>query len=101
MNFAGRRELRNCAANIATWADRYQPPAAERNPRNVSYWKALAEANMAEHNYGEAAKAWRELVALGPDALPTILTAFDGAGIRGLRLLGILSDDGTGRANGE
>jgi FAD-dependent urate hydroxylase len=33
MNFAGRRELRNCAANIATWADRYQPPVDERNPR--------------------------------------------------------------------
>lgn len=33
MNFAGRAELRNCAANIATWADRYQPPADEGNPR--------------------------------------------------------------------
>jgi hypothetical protein len=27
----------------------------------------------------EAARAWRELVALGPDALPDILTGFDGA----------------------
>ena len=33
MNFAGRRELQNCAANIATWADRYQPPEDERSPR--------------------------------------------------------------------
>ena len=33
MDFAGRRELRNCAANIATWADRYQPPMDERSPR--------------------------------------------------------------------
>jgi hypothetical protein len=33
MNFAGRRELGNCAANIATWADRYQPPVDERSPR--------------------------------------------------------------------
>jgi cation diffusion facilitator CzcD-associated flavoprotein CzcO len=33
MNFAGRRELRNCAANIATWADRYRPPMDERSPR--------------------------------------------------------------------
>jgi cation diffusion facilitator CzcD-associated flavoprotein CzcO len=33
MNFAGRPELRNCAANIATWADRYQPPLDERSPR--------------------------------------------------------------------
>src|SRR5262249_60567965 len=27
----------------------------------------------------EAAKAWRELVALGPDALPAVLGGFDGA----------------------
>ncbi len=33
MNFAGRRELRNCAANIATWADRYQPPINEQSSR--------------------------------------------------------------------
>lgn len=33
MNFAGRPELRNCAANIATWADRYGPPPDERSPR--------------------------------------------------------------------
>jgi cation diffusion facilitator CzcD-associated flavoprotein CzcO len=33
MNFAGRRELQNCAANIAVWADRYQPPTDERCPR--------------------------------------------------------------------
>ena len=33
--------------------------ATERNPRNPAYWKALAEANLAEHNYTEAAKAWR------------------------------------------
>jgi hypothetical protein len=31
--FCGRPELRNCAANIATWADRYQPPPDERSPR--------------------------------------------------------------------
>ena len=33
MNFAGRRELQHCAGNIATWADRYQPPPDERSPR--------------------------------------------------------------------
>jgi hypothetical protein len=33
--------------------------ATERNPRNPAYWKGLAEANLAEHNYSEAAKAWR------------------------------------------
>jgi hypothetical protein len=32
--------------------------AAERNPRNASYWQALAEGYLAEHNYSEAAKAW-------------------------------------------
>jgi FAD-dependent urate hydroxylase len=33
MNFASRPELKNCAANIAVWADRYQPPMDERSPR--------------------------------------------------------------------
>ena len=32
--------------------------AAQRNPRNAAYWKALAEAYLADHNYAEAAKAW-------------------------------------------
>jgi hypothetical protein len=32
--------------------------AAQRNPRNAAYWKALAEAYLADHNYGEAARAW-------------------------------------------
>lgn len=33
MNFAGRSELAKFAGNIATWADRYQPPENERNAR--------------------------------------------------------------------
>ncbi|MBR1087105.1 NAD(P)/FAD-dependent oxidoreductase [Bradyrhizobium manausense] len=33
MNFAGRGELARFAGNIATWADRYQPPENERSPR--------------------------------------------------------------------
>ncbi|WP_314945108.1 NAD(P)/FAD-dependent oxidoreductase [Bradyrhizobium cosmicum] len=33
MNFAGRSELRAFAGNIASWADRYQPPEDERNVR--------------------------------------------------------------------
>jgi cation diffusion facilitator CzcD-associated flavoprotein CzcO len=33
MDFASRRELQNCAANVATWADRYQPPMNEQSPR--------------------------------------------------------------------
>jgi hypothetical protein len=34
--------------------------AAEHDPRNASYWQALAECYLAEHNFTEAAKAWRE-----------------------------------------
>ncbi|MGP8246318.1 MAG: tetratricopeptide repeat protein [Bryobacteraceae bacterium] len=34
--------------------------AAERNPRNAAYWKATAEAALAEHDYEEAAKAWNQ-----------------------------------------
>jgi len=34
--------------------------AAERNPRNAAYWKALAECYLADHNYAEAAKAWTQ-----------------------------------------
>jgi hypothetical protein len=34
--------------------------AAERNPREASYWQELADAYLAEHNYGEAAKAWKQ-----------------------------------------
>jgi FAD-dependent urate hydroxylase len=37
MNFAGRRELQNCSANIATWADRYRPPTDEQSPRLGRY----------------------------------------------------------------
>ena len=32
--------------------------AAQRNPRNPAYWKALAECYLALHNYAEASKAW-------------------------------------------
>ena len=34
--------------------------ATERNPREPSYWQALADCYLAEHNYSEAAKAWKE-----------------------------------------
>lgn len=33
MDFASRRELQNCAGNIARWNDRYLPPEDERNAR--------------------------------------------------------------------
>jgi len=41
------------AKRLAHWK-----AAAERDPRNASYWQALAEAYLAEHNYADAAKAW-------------------------------------------
>jgi hypothetical protein len=34
--------------------------AAERNPRNPSHWQSLAECYLADYNYSEAAKAWRQ-----------------------------------------
>lgn len=34
--------------------------AAERNPRNASYWQALADCYLADHDFGDAAKAWRQ-----------------------------------------
>jgi hypothetical protein len=42
--------------------------ATERNPREPSYWEALAKCYLADHNYGEAAKAWRggEQAAIDP-----------------------------------
>jgi hypothetical protein len=33
--------------------------AATLAVRNAAYWQALAEAYLADHNYSEAAKAWR------------------------------------------
>jgi hypothetical protein len=41
------------ARRLAHWK-----AAAERNPRNATYWQALAECYLANHNYGDAAKAW-------------------------------------------
>jgi cation diffusion facilitator CzcD-associated flavoprotein CzcO len=37
IDFAERPELRNFAGNIATWADRYQPPQDEQSPRLGRY----------------------------------------------------------------
>jgi len=34
--------------------------AAERNPRSPAWWQALAECYLADHNYVDAAKAWKE-----------------------------------------
>jgi FAD-dependent urate hydroxylase len=37
IDFTERRELQNCAGNIATWADRYQPPQGEGSARLGRY----------------------------------------------------------------
>jgi cation diffusion facilitator CzcD-associated flavoprotein CzcO len=42
IDFAERGELRNFADNIATWADRYQPPDNERSPR-LGHYPYLAD----------------------------------------------------------
>jgi hypothetical protein len=41
------------AKRLAHWK-----AAAERNPRNASYWQALAEAYLADNNFADAGKAW-------------------------------------------
>lgn len=41
------------ARRLAHWK-----AAAQRNPRNPAYWKAVAETALAQHNFEEAAKAW-------------------------------------------
>jgi hypothetical protein len=43
------------AKRLAHWK-----AAAERDPRNTSYWQALAECYLADRNFSEASKAWRE-----------------------------------------
>lgn len=53
MNFAGRPELRNCAANIAVWADRYQPPEDERSPRLGRYPYLADDYALMERVAGE------------------------------------------------
>jgi cation diffusion facilitator CzcD-associated flavoprotein CzcO len=37
IDFTERGELKKCAGNIATWADRYQPPDDEQSPRLGRY----------------------------------------------------------------
>jgi len=41
------------ARRLAHWK-----AAAERDPRNLAYWQSLAECYLANHDYGDAAKAW-------------------------------------------
>ncbi len=53
MNFEGRRELRNCADNIATWADRYQPPRDERSPRLARFPYLADDFALVERTSGK------------------------------------------------
>lgn len=53
MNFAGRPELKNCAANIATWADRYQPPPDEKSPRLGRFPYLADDYALVERTAGE------------------------------------------------
>ncbi|HLI83343.1 MAG TPA: hypothetical protein VKV17_05465 [Bryobacteraceae bacterium] len=50
------------AKRLAHWK-----AAAERNPRNVSYWRHLAESYLADHNFDEAAKAWDQAAQAATD----------------------------------
>jgi tetratricopeptide (TPR) repeat protein len=50
------------AKRLAHWK-----AAAERNPRNAAYWKALAEEYLAVHNYEEASKAWDQAAQAATD----------------------------------
>jgi cation diffusion facilitator CzcD-associated flavoprotein CzcO len=53
MNFAGRRELQKFAGNIATWADRYQPPQGERSARLGRFPYLADDYAFTEHVQGE------------------------------------------------
>ena len=53
MNFADRRELQNCATNIAVWADRYRPPEDERSPRLGRYPYLADDYALMERVAGE------------------------------------------------
>jgi len=53
IDFAERRELKNFAGNIATWADRYQPPANEQSPRLGRYPYLADDYALTERNPGQ------------------------------------------------
>jgi FAD-dependent urate hydroxylase len=53
IDFAERRELKNFASNIATWADRYQPPADEQSPRLGRYPYLADDYALMERNPGQ------------------------------------------------
>jgi tetratricopeptide (TPR) repeat protein len=50
------------AKRLAHWK-----AAADRNPRNASYWQHLAEAYLANHDFAQAAKAWDQAAQAATD----------------------------------
>jgi tetratricopeptide (TPR) repeat protein len=50
------------AKRLAHWK-----AAAERNPRNASYWQHLAETYLADHDFDQAAKAWDQAAQAATD----------------------------------
>jgi cation diffusion facilitator CzcD-associated flavoprotein CzcO len=53
MDAAARPELAGCAANIATWADRYTPPEAEASPRLGEFPYLAPDFAFTERRAGE------------------------------------------------
>jgi cation diffusion facilitator CzcD-associated flavoprotein CzcO len=53
IDFSERRELKNFAGNIATWADRYQPPSNEQSPRLGRYPYLADDYALTERNPGQ------------------------------------------------
>ena len=53
IDFGQRRELRRFAHNIATWADRYQPPESERSPRLSRYPYLADDYSLTERTAGQ------------------------------------------------
>ncbi len=52
MDFGARPELRHCASNIATWADRYTPPADEANAHAATFPYLDADYALTERRPG-------------------------------------------------
>ena len=53
MDFAARPELRDFAHNIATWGDRYEPPADERDDRVARFPYLADDFGFMEKTPGE------------------------------------------------
>jgi hypothetical protein len=76
------------AALSMAWTAAHAAPAL--NPEVLV--KAIKEIGPEGAGNAEASKAWRALIESGPDALPAILTAFDGADARMINWLQTAAD---------